>query len=198
MQAVQPNLPTRLSSITDAVVQRMFPLVPLSVIHANRPAIVYALQIAQLNTLPLAMVALATIAAESSSFEPVEEKWSSVNTTRNGQPFDKYDRMRGNRRGDGLLFRGRGYVQLTGRYNYTRLAPIVGQPDLVSNPALALQPDIAASLLAAFLQMKLGAINKALAKGRLDLVRQAVNGGTTGIDRFETAYRAGMAALGQA
>lgn len=48
--------------------------------------------------------------------------------------------------GDGALFAGRGYVQLTGRRNYVRASEAVGYP-LVGNPALAMRPDIAAEIL---------------------------------------------------
>lgn len=48
--------------------------------------------------------------------------------------------------GDGALFAGRGYVQLTGRNNYVRAGKKVGA-DLVSNPDLAMRADIAARIL---------------------------------------------------
>jgi hypothetical protein len=52
--------------------------------------------------------------------------------------------------GDGVRFHGRGYVQLTGRRNYTRASRAVGV-DLVANPDAAMRPDIAAQI--AFLGM---------------------------------------------
>lgn len=48
--------------------------------------------------------------------------------------------------GDGVKFAGRGYVQLTGKSNYARAGAALGA-DLVNNPALALQPDIAAAIM---------------------------------------------------
>jgi putative chitinase len=48
--------------------------------------------------------------------------------------------------GDGALFMGRGYVQLTGRANYERAANKIGYP-LVGNPDLAMRPDIAAQIM---------------------------------------------------
>jgi putative chitinase len=44
--------------------------------------------------------------------------------------------------GDGARFHGRGYVQLTGRSNYTKAGGILGI-DLVGNPARAKEPAIA-------------------------------------------------------
>src|SRR5215216_318936 len=48
--------------------------------------------------------------------------------------------------GDGWKFRGRGYVQITGRNNYTRFARLLGV-DLAGDPDLALQPAVAWSIL---------------------------------------------------
>jgi predicted chitinase len=58
-----------------------------------------------------------------------------------------YRRDLGNTRpGDGWKYRGRGYVQITGRTNYTKFARLLGI-DLVNDPELALQPDIAWEIL---------------------------------------------------
>lgn len=48
--------------------------------------------------------------------------------------------------GDGVEFHGRGYVQLTGRANYLKAATKTGA-DLIGNPSLALDPDIAAKVM---------------------------------------------------
>ena len=48
--------------------------------------------------------------------------------------------------GDGSRFKGRGYVQLTGRYNYKNWSEILGK-DLVDKPELAAKPKIAAKIL---------------------------------------------------
>ncbi|MDQ5920221.1 MAG: putative chitinase [Pseudomonadota bacterium] len=51
--------------------------------------------------------------------------------------------------GDGYKYRGRGFIQLTGKYNYEKYGKLIGQ-DLLKNPDLAAQPDIAAKLAAVY------------------------------------------------
>lgn len=60
--------------------------------------------------------------------------------------FDKYNagtaigkRLGNTQKGDGFLFRGRGYVQITGRDNYLKLGQEIGV-DLIANPDSALIP----------------------------------------------------------
>ena len=63
--------------------------------------------------------------------------------------FDKYDGRKdlGNTvPGDGYRFRGRGFVQLTGRTNYVRASAKLGV-DLVAMPDRALDPTIAAAIM---------------------------------------------------
>ena len=48
--------------------------------------------------------------------------------------------------GDGKRFAGRGYVQITGRANYNRASTIVGR-DLVADPDLTMDPEIAAKII---------------------------------------------------
>lgn len=77
-----------------------------------------------------------------------------------GQPsyFDKYNagtpigRMLGNTQpGDGFRFRGRGYVQITGRANYERIGRLLSV-DLIDNPEKALDPEIAYRIAAGGMQ----------------------------------------------
>lgn len=48
--------------------------------------------------------------------------------------------------GDGYKYRGRGYVQITGRANYDK-ASRACSVDMVANPELALKPDLAAKII---------------------------------------------------
>ncbi|MER8734243.1 hypothetical protein NKH28_31345 [Mesorhizobium sp. M1227] len=65
---------------------------------------------------------------------------------REGQRPDIAKRLSNTERGDGVRFCGRGFVQLTGRGNYTLWARLLNV-DLISNPDLVLQPDFATAIL---------------------------------------------------
>jgi hypothetical protein len=68
--------------------------------------------------------------------------------------FDKYDtgklaKALGNtpeKDGDGYLYRGRGFVQITGRANYAKASGKL-DVDLIANPDAALNPTVAAKIL---------------------------------------------------
>jgi predicted chitinase/GNAT superfamily N-acetyltransferase len=99
---------------------------------------------------------IAQMAHETGNWRSMEEQ--PPRGAKNPQRYfaRKYDgrKILGNRQaGDGYRFRGRGYVQLTGRYNYTRAAQALGL-DLVNNPDLASDPDVAARVAVWFWQKR--------------------------------------------
>jgi hypothetical protein len=55
--------------------------------------------------------------------------------------------------GEGFKYRGRGLIQLTGKDNYKKFGDLIGV-DLVSNPDLANDPDIARKLAVAYFAEK--------------------------------------------
>lgn len=90
---------------------------------------------------------LATIKHEcADTFQPITERGAK-------SYFDKYEvgtkigKNLGNTvQGDGYLYRGRGYVQITGRANYQKMTDklsLTGDEDLILHPDSALHPDIA-------------------------------------------------------
>jgi peptidoglycan L-alanyl-D-glutamate endopeptidase CwlK len=183
------------AGVTVAEVAQMFPGTPVSNIQTNLPFVLQALNDAGLGDKEMILMALATIRAETGNFTPLSEFQSRFNTPPGGPPFSLYDNRHdlGNQGPpDGPNFKGRGYIQLTGRSNYQIHGAAIGLGNqLITNPALANQPDIAAKLLASFLKSKEQAIRNALSSNNLALARKLVNGGSHGLAEFTQAYQTG-------
>ena len=192
--AAVPSVPSAVPGVTVEAVSQMFPETPIGNIKANLPPVLNALISAKLPDKAMVLMALGTIRAETESFLPISEGQSHFNTSPSGHPFDLYDNRQdlGNTGPpDGANFRGRGFVQLTGRANYTHYASEISV-DLVKNPDLANDPQIAAKLLARFLGDREDRIREALAISDLATARRLVNGGSNGLDRFADAFNKGM------
>lgn len=192
---VKPETPEsfEIENVTVSNASKMFPSTPIGHIKENLPHVLEALQAAGLADKPMILMALATIRAETAGFEPISEGKSRFNTSPGGHPFDLYDNRKdlGNRgKPDGDSFKGRGFVQLTGRANYAKFGAEIGQ-DLVNNPALANDPKIASKLLAHFLKSKESQIRKALTVHDLAHARKLVNGGSHGLNDFTDAFNIG-------
>lgn len=95
--------------------------------------------------------------------------------------------------GDGWKFRGRGYIQLTGKHNYTKFGQAIGE-DIPSNPDLVAEKY---PLLSAAWFWSSNGLN-AIADGGSDdevvtKITKRVNGGTIGLDHriseFNLYYR---------
>jgi hypothetical protein len=182
-------------------VSKLFPLAPISNINRNTPFIIDALQQVHVEDRLMTLIAFAVIRAEGESFEPFSEAMSNFNTSPSGHPFDKYDfRSDLGNHGppDGMRFRGRGYVQLTGRTNYQIFGPLLGLGDsLVQNPDLENDPKIAAETLAFYLATRQVKIKLAASQGDLAGARRLINGGSNGIVGFSKVFIAYGALLKQ-
>ncbi len=168
-------------------VRRLFPATKPANIARYLPYLTAALEDMGLTDRPLVCAALGTIRAESEGFVPIAELPSQFNTEPGGAPFSVYEKPKnpwGNTQpGDGARFKGRGFVQLTGRAQYQKYGDALGV-DLVTKPDLANAPEVASLLLVQFLAENAEAIREALAKGQHGLARKLVNGETHGLDRF--------------
>jgi putative chitinase len=195
----EPELPDVSAQMTVQVASRMCPATPIGNIKASLPAVLDSLGRAGLAHRTMTLMAVATIRAETESFLPISEGQSRFNTSPSGHPFDLYDNRRdlGNRGSpDGERYRGRGFVQLTGRFNYAKYGPQLNPPlDLEQKPELANDTQVAADLLSTFLGARELQIKDALLNGNLQAARRLVNGGLNGLDRFSEAYRIGDSLL---
>ena len=83
---------------------------------------------------------------------------------------------------EGFKFRGRGYIQLTGKQNYTNFAKFIGE-DTVSNPYLVATKYPLASAAFFFDTNKLWSIcDKGADDATVTAVTKRVNGGTIGLN----------------
>jgi predicted chitinase len=182
------------------IVKQMFPGTPAKNIEKHYPFIMQAFKEYGMSDARLQLMAFATIRAETASFLPISEGKSQYNTSPGGRPFDLYDNRSalGNRGApDGDRFKGRGFVQLTGRANYTTYSQKLGLgTQLVDNPDLANDPLIAARLLVYFIKDKQQKAIAALEDGDLGLARKLVNGGSHGLDAFSQAFETGAKLMG--
>ena len=118
----------------------------------------------------------------------------------NKKQFAKYDaprkaRQLGNRvKGDGERFKGRGFIQLTGRDNYTRASQqIFGDDRLVKDPDLASRLDVGAQIALWFWknQVRPNVSNFNNTKE----VTNAINPGLSGLQDRHTKFKEYMAVL---
>jgi peptidoglycan L-alanyl-D-glutamate endopeptidase CwlK len=141
------------------------------------------------------LMAIATVYVETGKFAPIDEYVSKYNTSSSGHPFDKYDdrRVLGNKgKPDGARYKGRGYIQLTGRANYKNIGRLIGLANkLEREPELANDAEIAADILACYLKQKEERIKAALKNNDLADARKAVNGGSHGLAEFKRVYNLG-------
>jgi hypothetical protein len=186
--------------VTPSLVKQTFPrATPQSNISTHLPFVLAGLRARHLGDRAMVTMAIATIRAETEGFLPIDEGISAFNTRR--KPFDLYEpgtqvatNLGNTQPGDGARFKGRGYIQLTGRDNYQRIGRQVGV-DLVGQPQMANDPGIAGLILAQFLKNREAAIRAAMAAHQLAKARRLVNGGSHGLDRFVETCEKAMALL---
>lgn len=164
----------------------------VSAVAANVPLIENALQAAGILSVNCAIAAHATVAVETAwKFQPIDEMGSDAYF------FNMYDqngnhpnvaRHLGNiQSGDGVKFHGRGFIQITGRDNYTHAG-------IADTPEKALDPQWSANYLADYFKKR--GLDAAANMGRWTVVRRGVNGGTNGLGDFIACVNRLLAAIG--
>jgi putative chitinase len=95
--------------------------------------------------------------------------------------------------GDGYRFRGRGLLQITGRYNYGVYGKAIGQ-DLAGAPDLAARPDIAVATAAVFWDGH--GLNALADADDVVTITRRINGGLNGLVDREAMLARAKAHLG--
>ncbi len=123
----------------------------------------------EINTPVREAMFLAQVAHESGAFNYVKEIAS-------GQAYEGRSDLGNDVDGDGVRFKGRGLIQITGRTNYSKCGAALGV-DLLDEPALLEQPDLAARSAAWFWYTH--GLNELADKGDFLRITKRINGGTT-------------------
>lgn len=172
----------------ETIAQALGIYAPIENVRANWPLIESALDRHELTSLPTKIAAIATVGVETGRFSPIRERGGPAYFTKN---YEGRADLGNTETGDGAKFFGRGYIQITGRSNYTNYGRAIGV-DLIATPDLALDPAIGAEVLALFFRAK--NIPMLADAGKWESVRRRVNGGLNGWDRF-SAYVDALKAL---
>lgn len=157
------------------------PHLPASTFEHHAPALWPAMQETEITT-PLRVAAfLAQLAHETGGWRWLKEL---------GGPsyFTRYDGRRdlGNTQpGDGYRYRGRGYIQITGRANYRHYGEVLGIA-LETQPELAQVPMIAAAIATRFWTDH--GLNRLADQGDLIAITRTINGGLSGQDDRAERY----------
>lgn len=128
---------------------------------------------------PLRLAAfLAQLCHESGRFRYVEEIAS-------GRAYEGRKDLGNTQKGDGVRFKGRGLIQITGRANYTEMSKDLGI-DFVSNPELVKEPEFAVMTACWFWDKR--ELNILADEERFRDITRKINGGYNGLEDREKLY----------
>ncbi len=160
--------------LSEARAQQMLP-------HLNN-----AMQEAGINTPRRQAAFLAQLAHESGEFRYMEEIAS-------GAAYEGRTDLGNTQPGDGVRFKGRGPIQLTGRSNYRAAGQALGI-DLENNPTRAADPDVGFRTAAWFWNSR--NLNSHADAGNFDAITYRVNGGYNGKASRDAYYARALQVLG--
>ena len=157
--------------------------------HLNR-----AMQAHGVDTALRAAAFVAQLAHESGELRWMEEIWGPTAAQRRYEPPGELARRLGNTEpGDGERFKGRGPIQITGRFNYQRYGELLGM-DLVAEPARAAAPEIAFETAGLYWQSN--RLNELADQRQFVAITRRINGGTNGLAERQRYYERAQAVLG--
>jgi hypothetical protein len=165
------------------------PYGPLQNVTANWPLVEAALDKREVYSPFAAVAAISTIAVETGRFWPIRERGGPTYLS---NLYENRKDLGNVNPGDGVRFCGRGFIQITGRWDYEHFGSEIGK-NLEANPDLALDPAVAADILALYFHER--HINAYADQQNWEMVRRRVNGGLTGWPRFIDAVTKLVSAL---
>jgi len=182
----ESRTPSGPASVTGAELRRISP--NLSPAKADEVArhLSSAMREANITTPRQKAAFVAQLAHESGGFQFMEEIAS-------GAAYEGRRDLGNTQPGDGQRFKGRGYIQVTGRANYEAAGRALGL-DLVNNPELAARPENAARIAAWYWNSR--NLNSMADRGDFVGVTRRINGGTNGLASRQQYYADALRVFG--
>lgn len=169
--------------MTKDVLRKIMPNANKAIIDTMYPDLIYGMAAYGINTKKRENHFIAQIAHESGELKWLEEIAS-------GDAYDTRADL-GNtpqKDGDGRKYKGRGLIQITGKFNYELLSDALGC-DFISHPELLSTPKYA--VLSACWFWKMRGLNEYADKGMFQTITRRINGGLNGVnDRLKYLNRA--------
>jgi len=139
---------------------------------------------------------LAQCAHETANFSSLKEFGGSLDFRKYDIKFNpkKAKGLGNTQAGDGAKYKGRGYIQLTGKGNYKRAGDALGLP-LEAQPQLVERPDIAAKVAVWYWNDRV--VPKVTNFADTAAVTKPINGGTNGLNDRINKYADIMALMQQ-
>lgn len=191
--------------ITPDLLRRLSPALTPAAAAEYAPALDKAAREGGLSTRAQVAAFIAQLAHESAGFRFLYEIWGPTDAQKRYDPTHPNPiKGLGNvTAGDGYRYRGRGFIQLTGRHNYRLYGRLLRLP-MEDNPDLAASPEVAARVAVAYWMTRRytsrttgrkWSLNELADAGDYRAITRAINGGENGLmDRYEK-LDAALAAL---
>ena len=181
--------------LTESQLRRIMPNLALAKCQAYLPHLNQAMREHAVDSALRTAAFVAQLAHESGEFRYMEELWGPTAAQRRYEPASELATRLGNRdSGDGRRYKGRGPIQITGRYNYQKYGALLGV-DLVAGPELAATPAIAFATAGLFwISNGLNALADAQ---RFETITRRINGGVNGLAERQRYYARALEVLAE-
>ena len=179
--------------LTDPQLQQIMPNLAQAKRALYLPTLNQAMAACGVNTLLRVAAFAAQLAHESGEFRWMEEIWGPTAAQLGYEPpTAKAARLGNTQPGDGKRFKGRGPIQITGRFNYKKYGDLLGA-DLTASPERAAAPDVA--FLTAGLFWKTNGLNELADAQQFVTITRRINGGENGLADRQKYYERAKAVL---
>ena len=180
--------------ITDSQLQQFMPTLAAAKRQMMLPFLNHAMDMFEINSPMREAAFLAQIAHESGELKFFEEIWGPTAAQRRYEPpSDLAKRLGNTQKGDGRRYKGRGPIQITGRFNYRKYGQLLNL-DLEGNPDLAATTQIGFETAGQY--WKMNGLNELADIPDFTAITKKINGGLNGLADREKYFARAKQALG--